>query len=63
MKCISGLPAFCHNYSVNHPRRDAIICVGVENDLSLLIIPIIVAGSAPNISTPHYDGCFSQMGS
>lgn len=32
--------------------------MGVENDLSLLIISIIVADSVPNISTPHYDGFF-----
>lgn len=35
--------------------------VGVENVLSLLIVPIIVAGSTPNMSTPLYGGCFSHI--
>lgn len=35
--------------------------VGVENVLSLLIVPVIVVGTAPNISTPLHGGCFSHI--
>lgn len=63
MKCALGLFAPHHNWIVNHPKRDAVIWASVESDLSLLIISIRVSGSASNLSTPHYSGCFSHIGS